>query len=672
MAQDNHDGGDGPPTGESPKASAPADKRHVFVCYSHHDARTVCADIDWLAAAGCALWYDKALNPGTIWRSELAAAIENASAVLFFASPHSVASEHCSREVNYALDCRIPIVPVYLGKTELSPDLRMALARVQAIHRTGMTQEDYRVQLLTALGGVQSADINHSPPRRSAPRQWAFIGAGVAAAVAIFASAILFFPSRQAAQPGQAIEAALPSLKSLAVLPFDNLSGDPEQQFFVDGLQDALIGELAQINALRVISRTSTLGYENTDKTVPEIAAELGVGGIVEASVMRAGENVRIQVQLIEAFPEERHLWAKSFDADISDVLSVQSDVARAVAERVGAALSDDESKRMGATRKIDPSSYDAYLRGVSYINQFTPYPTPTENFELGVKYLERAVALNPDDPLAYAGLAMAYSDLGHLPAPPSETFPRARDYALRALALDDTLAGAHIALAETTIYFDWNLVAGLEAFERALELDPNNARARAHYGWALDGLERFDEAETQLIKSSELAPLEPIYAAWLGWWYMGMDRFDEALDAAQHSLDLVDDYYIGLYVMGAVYSRQGKSEAAILVHGRLAELYPMFWSWPLGETYARAGRTNEARQIIDRLSGDHAGDAWGRAIIYEALGDKDLAFQSLRDAARHKHSFIPWINRNYAFGSLHDDPRMEFLTASVNYGSDP
>ncbi len=669
MTENDGDTSDATPEPEPLQA---ADGRHVFVCYSHKDAKTVYSDIDWLTGAGCTLWYDKELNPGAVWRSELAAAIENASVVLFYASPDAVASEHCSREINYALDCGVPVIPVYLVETALSGDLRMALARVQAIHRHGMSTDEYRAQLLSVLGGVKTSMTRTITPPRPAKRLWLRAGAIVVAFAAIMAGAYLLSPQFSGNTHVQNVNAPAPSLKSLAVLPFDNLSGDPEHRYFADGLQDALIGELAQINALRVISRTSTLGYGNTDKTIPQIASELGVGGIVEASVMRADGNVRIQVQLIGVYPEEHHLWASSFDGDVSDILGVQSEVARAVAAQVGATLSDEESKRISATRKIDPSSYDAYLRGVSYINQFTPYPTPTENFDLGVKYLERAVELNPNDPLAYAGLAMAYSDLGHMPAPPTESFPKARDYALRALALDDTLAGAHLALAETIVYFDWNLVAGVDAFERALELDPNNARARAHYGWALDGLGRFDEAEAQLKKSVELAPLEPIYAAWLGWWYLGMERYDEAIEASQQSLDLVDDYYIGLYVMGAVYAHQKRFAEAIHVHERLAELYPMFWNWPLGRTYARAGKTEEAQQIISQIGGDNVVHTWGRAMIYDALGDKDMAFQSLRDAARHKHSFIPWIGRNYAFSALKDDPRFEFLNAAVNYGSAP
>lgn len=666
MTENDADRSDAAPAPEPLQATGAA---HVFICYSHKDAKAVYADIEWLSAAGQTPWYDKELNPGGVWRSELAAAIEDASVVLFYASPDAVASEHCSREINYALDCNVPVIPIYLGETALSADLRMALARVQAIHRHGMAREEYHAQLLSALGGVKTSKTRVMSPPRAPRRIWAKAGAVAAAFIAVIAGTYFLSPRVSEKARVQIGDPAVTSLKSLAVLPFDNLSGDPEQQYFAEGLQDALIGELAQIGALRVISRTSTLGYRDTEKTVPEIAAELGVSGIIEASVMRAGEEVRIQVQLIEAFPEERHLWAQSFDGDISEILAVQSKVAQAVAEQVGATLSDDESERIGAARKVDPSSYEAYLRGVSYINQFTPYPTPTENFELGVKYLERAVDLNPNDPLAYTGLALAYSDLGHLPVPPTVSFPKARDYALRALAIDDTLAGAHVALAEITVYFDWNLVAGLEAFERALELDPNNARARAHYGWTLDGLDRFDEAEAQLKKSAELAPLEPIYAAWLGWWYLGMNRYEEALEAAQHSLNLVDDYYIGLYVIGAVYARQERFEDAIRVHGRLAELYPMFWNWPLGETYAMAGKRDEAQGIIDQLGGDNVVHAWGRAMIYESLGERDQAFQSLRDAARHKHSFIPWIGRNYAFSALKDDPRFEFLTAAVNYG---
>lgn len=653
---------------ETPAPSVAADGDHVFVCYSHKDAKTVYADIEWLTAAGCTLWYDKELNPGAVWRSELAAAIEHASVVLFYASPDAVASEHCSRELNYALDCDVPVIPIYLGETTLSADLRLALSRVQAIHRHGRTHEEYRTQLLSALGGVRTSKTRVMSPPRSPRRLWMKTGVIVAVFGAVMAATYFLSPRVSEKARVQIGDPAAPSLKSLAVLPFDNLSGDPEHRYFAEGLQDALIGELAQIKALRVISRTSTLGYADTEKTVPEIAGELGVGGIVEASVMRADGKVRIQVQLIGAFPEERHLWASSFDADVSDILSVQSQVAQAVAEQVGATLSDDETRRIGATRKVDPEAYDLYLRGMAYVTQFTP-----QGILQGISFLERAAELSPDDPLPFTGLAIAYGELGHMPVPPdSEAFPKSRIYALNALDRDDAQAGAHLALAEATLYYDWNLVSAKRSFENALALDPNSARAHAHYGWLLDAQNKFDAAQAELTIARDLAPLEPLFAAWLGWWHLGMGQYDEALKEAEASLKVVKDFPIGLYVIGAVYAEQGRFKEAIEIHERLSQLYPGAWDWALGRTYVLAARNDQARDLIAKHQEDNAADAWARAIIHEAFGEKDEAFAALQDAARNKHSFIPWFKRNYAFPSLRDDPRVGYLTASVNFGDAP
>ncbi len=654
----------------------------IFISYARADRDKIERLASSLKAEGCSVWWDRRIVGGDDFSDDIERELAAAKAVIVGWSEIGSKSRWVKDEASLASDSG-KLIAVSLDGADPPIGFRQFHTIDLAAWRGGRDEalfRDVMQAVSTRLAGGEPAPVSLTSPTGAdkkllSPISFKLMLGG---AMALLAVAVIIFmvmrlpPEITDGEQQIAERVAAPSdmlNKSIAVLPFVNLSTDPEQQPFVDGLHDALIGELAKIEELRIISRTSMMRYAGAEKAIPKIANELQVNRIVEATVLTVGEEVRIQVQLIEPFPNERHLWASHFDAALENILALHSDVAQAVAREVGATLSESEIERIGATRKVDPSSYDAYLRGVSYINQFSPYPTPSESFAQGVKYLERAAELNPDDPLAFAGLALAYSDLSHLPVPPGEAFPKAKDYARRALALDPTLAGARLALAEAAIYYDWDMIAGLAEFERVLDLDPNNARARAHYGWVLDALGRLDEAETQLKLSVELAPLEPIYAAWLGWFYMAEARYDEAQAAANLSLEIFEDFYIGLYVLGATRAGQGRLEEAIAIHQRLVELYGSNWSWPLGKTYALAGREQEARDILAHFSGDNVAHAWARALILDALGDTQAALDSLEDAARYKHSFIPWIDRNYAFKALRDQPRMRQLMTLVNFG---
>jgi len=271
-------------------------------------------------------------------------------------------------------------------------------------------------------------------------------------------------------------------LGSIVVLPFENLSEDPEQEFFAAGMHDALITELAQISALRVISRTSAMAYKDRRVSVPQIARELNVDGILEASVFRVGDSVRIQAQLIQAFPEEGHLWAHTFDREMSDVLAMHSEVARAVAQEVEIGLTPQEENRLDSVRSVTPETYELYLKGMFHLNKLTP-----EGFEIGLKYLDQAVENDPGEPLPYGGLALGWAIIGHTPSPPPDALLKAEAFALRALELDDSLAEAHAALAEVRIYHDWDLEGAGQAFRRALDAPTPNSVGRQRLGqWPL------------------------------------------------------------------------------------------------------------------------------------------------------------------------------------------
>ena len=451
-------------------------------------------------------------------------------------------------------------------------------------------------------------------------------------------------------------------LSSIVVLPFENLSEDPEQEFFAAGMHDALITELAQISALRVISRTSAMAYKDKRVSVPQIARELNVDGILEASVFRVGDSVRIQAQLIQAFPEEGHLWAHTYDREMSDVLAMHSEVARAVAREVEIGLTPQEENRLDSVRSVTPETYELYLKGMFHLNKLTP-----EGLEIGLKYLDQAVENDPGEPLPYAGLALGWAIIGHTPSPPPDALLKAEAFALRALELDDSLAEAHAALAEVRIYHDWDIEGAGQAFNRALELNPNLAHARGHYSWYL-ALEHPEEiAFPELERARGLDPLNPVMSAWLGWRLLWAEAWDRALDEGRRSIELYPDFPIGHYVMGCAYTGQGKLEEAVVAHRKAGAASPM-WKWGLGCTYAEFGREAEARAVAHELEESPTGwDAWGLAEIYATLGETDEALRWVEAAIDQRHSYIPWLNRFPAFKSLRDDPRFQDLARRGN-----
>lgn len=641
---------------ERPLPSYSGDAPFVFVCYAHRDDVTVHEELRWLQNAGVNLWYDEGIGGGAIWRSEIASAIEKAKLVLFFASPSSVRSDHCNRELNYALECGRPILPVYLEPADLTADLRLGLSRVQAIHRYSFSEAVYRRKLLDAIEGSKRLPAPVSGGIRSS---WS----------SRFAVAVLTIIAAAGGWLAVNIQTETPSLKALAVLPFVNLSDDPDQEYFAAGMHDAVIGELSRIGALRIIARTSTLRYRDSKKTVSQIARELNVDGVINASVLKANGSVRIQVQLIEAFPDERQVWTQGYDREIGNVLAMHAEVAHAIAQAVQLQLTPQQRQRVRSHRAVNPATYEAYLRGTYHIRKFTP-----EGFTKGLAYLNEAIEKDPADPLAYAGLALAYGDLGHQPSSPPESFAKARAAARKAIALDETLAEAHLALGETQLYYEWKPDAAARSLRRALELNPNLASAHAHWGWYLDYAGRYEEAESALKSSVDLDPLDPLYQAWLGWWCLWTLRdLDAAETEVMRALDINPDHPVALFVLGLIYSEMGKHEEAIAAHERVRSILPLF-GWGVGAAYASAGQSDEAQAVLSMMRDDNAEHAWGRAVIQARLGEKAAAVRSLEAAYKYRHQFMLWADRTPDFEPLRDHPAFIDLVRRTNsfVGSGP
>ncbi|MGH9783344.1 MAG: protein kinase domain-containing protein [Terriglobia bacterium] len=449
--------------------------------------------------------------------------------------------------------------------------------------------------------------------------------------------------------------AAAAPIRSIAVLPIVNLSGDPEQDYFADGFTEALITDLSKIGALKVISRTSVMQYKGAKKPLREIARELGVDGVMEGSVMKVGQRVRITAQLIHA-ATDTHLWAERYERDLQDVLRLQGEVASAIARQIQIAVTPEQQTRLAASRPVNPEAYELYLKGLFYVNKFTP-----EGFQRGVAFLQQAVEKDPAEPLVYAGLALTYAEGAHmLLAPPQDAFPLAKAAALRALELDDTLAEAHTALAMYVQYYNWDWPAAEEPFRRALELNPNFAPAHRHHGWYLRALGRSEEAIGELKRARELDPLMPIFGANLAFLYSEAGQFDQAISEAQKVLELDPSFPVGLGALAFAYAEKGMYNEAIAALQRAVAVDPA-WKLDLARTYALAGQQDETRKILAGLK-EAERDPWLLATVYVALGDKHAAIRWLEEAYKVRHQFLPYTAYGREFSALRGDPRFQDL----------
>ena len=455
-----------------------------------------------------------------------------------------------------------------------------------------------------------------------------------------------------------------PKIRSLAVLPLENLSADPEQDYFAAGMTEELTTDLARIGALKVISRTSMRRYKGSRKSVPQIARELGVDAIVEGSVLREGDRVRINAQLIDA-KSDRGLWADSYERELRSVLSLQGEIAGAVARSVRVALTPAESSRLARSRPVDPQAYDDYLKGKFLLDKMTP-----EGFEAGLEYMQKAIAEDPENPLFYAGLALGYCRLGHERS--VAAFAKAKEAALKAEELGEPTAEMYLALGSVELYSDWDFVAAEEDLRRAVELDPSSGAAHRNYSWYLVMRLRPDEALAEMRKALEVAPLTPLYYADLGWQHWTLGRDDEAIAETDKALELQENFNEALAVRAFAHLDQGQGAKAIAEGETLAAADPA-WKWVLPYVYARGGEVDKARRTLDAFetgtpkpTGAWAG--WFLAAGYAAVADGDRAFEWLEAAHRERHSFCPWLRTDPLFRPLRSDPRFRSLVERMNF----
>lgn len=475
-----------------------------------------------------------------------------------------------------------------------------------------------------------------------------------------------------AANPrGRAASGEVGSVESLAVLPLENLSDDPGQAYFVEGMHEAMISELAQIAALRVISRTSVLSYRDAPKSIPEIAKELGVDAVVEGSVLKAGDRVRITAQLVDG-ATDRHLWSRSYEGSLADVLALQRDVAREIAREIRVELTPQESARLASARPVDPEAHEAYLRGRWYRDQGSP-----EDLEKAFEHFQRAITEDPEYAPAYAGLAGYYSVLPfYSNESPVRTLPRAREMALRALELDEGLAEAHAAMAYIRAYYEWDWEAAEREFRRALELQPSSADVHFSYSRFLAAQRRFPEAFAEIRRARELDPLSLLLKANVALLHYFQDDLDEAEGQLRETLEIDPKLGVARWGLGLVLVGKGRpAEGIVEIERAAAGSGSMNTRSSLGYAYAVGGQPTKAREILTELeqrARESYVPAYFFAVVEAGLGEREQAFDWLEKAYEERSSVLAYLQVDPRLDSLREDPRFEALVRRLRFPTSP
>ena len=459
-----------------------------------------------------------------------------------------------------------------------------------------------------------------------------------------------------------------PRIESLAVLPLENLSHDPDQEYFADGMTEALITDLAKIGALKVISRTSVMQYKASRKPLPVIAQELGVDAVVEGSVARSGDRVRVTAQLIEA-KSDRHLWAESYDRNLHDVLALQDEVARAIAAEIRVKLTPQQQALLTNARSVNPEAHDAYLLGRYYWNQSTE-----EGLKKAIEYFNEAIEKEPGYAEAYSGLAEAYVVLGDFEIlTPKENYPRADAAATKALELDDAQAEAHTALGLVRLEFDRNWTAAEREFKRAIELNPSYPNAHQFYSWYLIAISRYDEAIAEGKRALELDPLSIFRIADLGVEFQLVHRADDAILQSQKAVALDPNLDYAHWALGLGYMQKREDEKGIT---HLEKAVTSSGSSPrylasLGYAFEATGRTAEAGRVLDKLrdlSKQRYVSPYYTATVYAGMGNAQGALEWLERAYQERDGWIPYIQSQPEFDGLRSDPGFQALVGRMNF----
>ncbi|MBZ5514763.1 MAG: protein kinase [Acidobacteriia bacterium] len=574
---------------------------------------------------------------------------------------------------------RAPIPPLRLNP-ELPPELEHIINKALEKDRevryqsaSEMRADLVRLKRDTDSGRAVAAGLPRHIERGGVKpplRRWLAIaiGGAVLAAAVLLALNVAGLRDRLATAVGARHGVPLPKIESLAVLPLANLSGDPQQEYFADGMTDELITNLSKLSALRVISRTSVMQYKGVKKPLPQIARELNVDAVVEGSVLRSGDRVRITAQLLHA-PTDRHLWAESYERNLRDVLALQSEVAQAIVREIRIKLTPQEQARLARARPVNPEAYRLYLIGRFLWNKRTE-----EGFKQAIDNFQRALEIDPGYAPAYAGLADSYNLLGGLGfVPPKEAIPRGKAAAQKALEIDESLAEAHTSLAFACTYYDWDWPTCEKEFKRAIELNPNYAIAHQWYADYVSAMRRHPEALAEAQRAQELDPLSPIISVCVAHQYFNAGQYDEAICRFRNTVSLFPEFAFAYGDLGDTYMANGMHQEAIVAYQKARSLSGASAAEvaALGQAYAKGGIRGYYLWRLRRLR-EQSKHRYVRAVyfayLFAGLGEKDQAFSYLEKGYEDRDSVLAILQISPGFDPLRSDPRFQDLLRRMNF----
>jgi adenylate cyclase len=582
----------------------------IFISYARRDRAPIESLARALEAAGYSVWWDHQIAGGAAFGAEIERQLNAARAVVVAWSIGGVQSEWVMDEAAAAKQAG-KLIPIALDTTQ--PPL--GFRQYHVIDFSDWSGASDAEAVLMLQRSIDRLAGGAPRPRRDEPGEVAPPAAG----------------------------------NAIAVLPLENLSGDPSQQFFVDGMHEALITDLSKVSAVKVISRTSTRRYAGAEKSLREIGAELGASKIIEGSVIRSGDEVRITVQLIDA-RSDTHLWAETFDRDITSVLRLQREVARAIVEEISVILTPSEKARLGSAPRVHPEAYEAYLKGMYHWYRLTPHDT-----QAALEYFDAALAIDSSYAPAHAGIGMTWAGIQQMGAAPTAVAgPKIRSAVQKALELDPDLAQAHFTLAAYYTWVAWDWARAEREFRRAIELNPSFPDAHAYYAHYLSIVGRYAEAEVEMTRAINLDPFNPLvralYVACLFCW----ERYEEVLVEAKKVLDTAPDHWLAFQVMRHVSYNQDNHDQAIEATRSL---------------YTTLGN-GEVVSALDRGL-DDGGHRRAYALAAEVLAEQaesrfvlPTQIASLFGMARDVESTVRWLERAFAIR----DPDLPYLRCARRF----
>jgi len=458
-------------------------------------------------------------------------------------------------------------------------------------------------------------------------------------------------------------------VKSIAVLPFEDASGNADVEYLSDGMTESLINSLSHLPNLKVMSRSSVFHYKGRETDARAVGRALGVEAVLTGRIMQRGDALNISIELVNA-RDNTHIWGDQYDRKISDLLRVQQEIAREVTEKLQLRLNGEEQRRLTKRYTESPEAYELYLKGRYFLNKATE-----PGVRKSIEYFQQAIDKDPNFALAYVAMGTAYATLGGVLGfeSPREVAPQGKAALMKALAIDDTLDDVHATLADFKLYFDWDWPDAEKEYKRALELNPNNEYAHSGYGTYLESLGRFDEAVAEREHSRQLDPISALATADVGYPLYYARRYPEALDHFRKGIELDPNLSWGHLWAGQVYVQQGRHEEAIneinraiaLSGGNVRDIAT------LGHAYAVSGNRTEALKVIDQLqrrAGRQYVSSYFIALIYSGLDDKDQAFAWLEKAYAERYPYLILIKVEPVFANLRSDPRFTDMVRRVGF----